>query len=173
MIKKTLLLSYLFLCLPTFAADYPKAFFDKECETAIKKEISQSKKHIRLAVYSFTRFSLAGALSRAVDKGVDVQVILDSKQLDNDNTAKIIQILLNGGVKVFTIEKKDKSSMHHKFMTIDGKTLITGSFNYTTSASRYNSENIVIIKNEITGKFDKEWLKLKNISNKELKKTQK
>jgi phosphatidylserine/phosphatidylglycerophosphate/cardiolipin synthase-like enzyme len=169
MIKKTFLLSFLFLCLPSIADDSPKAFFDKDCEAAIRKEIAKSESQIRLAVYSFTRFSLAGALTRAVDKGIDVQVILDSKQLDNDSTAKIIQILLKGGVKVYTIEKKDKSSMHHKFMTIDGKTLITGSFNYTTSASRYNSENIVIIKNDITGNFDKEWLKLKKVSNERLK----
>ena len=34
--------------------------------------------------------------------------------------------------------------MHHKFMVVDNKSLLTGSYNWTVSAMRYNHENILI-----------------------------
>jgi phosphatidylserine/phosphatidylglycerophosphate/cardiolipin synthase-like enzyme len=35
--------------------------------------------------------------------------------------------------------------MHHKFMVVDDRSLLTGSYNWTRSAARYNHENIVLI----------------------------
>ena len=34
--------------------------------------------------------------------------------------------------------------MHHKFMIADQRTLITGSYNWTLSAAKYNHENILV-----------------------------
>lgn len=162
MLKKVTLLSYIFFLNSfLYAESYPNACFDKACEPAIRREISKAKTTIRLAVYSFTRFSLAASLTRAADKGLDVQVIVDKKQLKHDSSEKILKILKEGGVKVFIIDKKNKSSMHHKFLVLDSQVTITGSFNYTTSASKYNSENILIVKDKkISTLFEKEWLKL-------------
>lgn len=36
--------------------------------------------------------------------------------------------------------------MHHKFVTIDGETLITGSMNYSKEGTNLNNENVLIIK---------------------------
>ena len=34
--------------------------------------------------------------------------------------------------------------LHHKFAVVDGKTLITGSFNWTRSAAEENYENLLV-----------------------------
>ena len=36
---------------------------------------------------------------------------------------------------------------HNKIMLIDGLTIITGSFNFTTNAEQHNAENLLIIRN--------------------------
>jgi len=33
--------------------------------------------------------------------------------------------------------------MHHKFMVVDDRSLLTGSYNWTRSAAMYNHENIL------------------------------
>ena len=40
--------------------------------------------------------------------------------------------------------------MHNKFAIIDGKSLITGSFNWTLTAEERNEENLLIITDEGT-----------------------
>jgi phosphatidylserine/phosphatidylglycerophosphate/cardiolipin synthase-like enzyme len=39
-----------------------------------------------------------------------------------------------------------KNHMHHKFMITDDRSLITGSYNWTLSAARFNHENILLTK---------------------------
>jgi phosphatidylserine/phosphatidylglycerophosphate/cardiolipin synthase-like enzyme len=39
-----------------------------------------------------------------------------------------------------------KNHMHHKFMIADDISVITGSYNWTTSAARFNHENILLTK---------------------------
>jgi phosphatidylserine/phosphatidylglycerophosphate/cardiolipin synthase-like enzyme len=34
--------------------------------------------------------------------------------------------------------------MHHKFMVVDDSSLITGSYNWTLSAAKYNHENVLL-----------------------------
>ena len=51
--------------------------------------------------------------------------------------------------------------MHHKFMVVDNKTVLTGSYNYTTYASTLNNENLIVISSKDTAEsFLKEWRKL-------------
>ena len=51
---------------------------------------------------------------------------------------------------------------HHKFMVIDGVTLETGSFNYTTAAVKHNAENALVLWNvpQIAQVYAKEWERL-------------
>ena len=42
---------------------------------------------------------------------------------------------------------------HNKVMVIDGKTLITGSFNFTKAAEEKNAENLLILDNDELAKI--------------------
>ena len=51
--------------------------------------------------------------------------------------------------------------MHHKFVIVDGKTLINGSFNWTRQAVFGNNENVLITSDDlIVSKFKQEFNKL-------------
>ena len=134
-----------------------KAFFNKDCEAALISEIGKAKKSIYIAVFSFTRFNIANALNKAAAKGATVKILWDKKQLESSEYgSKILEILKKGKVEVILIDKESK--MHHKFMVIDKETVTTGSYNFTTSASKYNDENLVIFQDKkIAEKFLKAW----------------
>ena len=53
---------------------------------------------------------------------------------------------------------------HNKFMVIDGHTVQTGSFNYTSSAAERNAENVLVVRNApaLAAQYDAEWRRLWN-----------
>ena len=54
--------------------------------------------------------------------------------------------------------------MHHKFAVIDAKTLVTGSYNWTRSASTGNFENLVLLSEDpIVAQFTEEFERLWNL----------
>ncbi|PHP91278.1 hypothetical protein CBF17_024185, partial [Pantoea agglomerans] len=55
--------------------------------------------------------------------------------------------LLNSEIITFVKNPISRLYMHHNFCIIDDATLITGSYNWSSSAA-YHYENIVIIKND-------------------------
>jgi len=56
---------------------------------------------------------------------------------------------------------ESENHMHHKFMVADDEITITGSYNWTRSAERYNQENIVWVKDPMFAKpFNQEFEKL-------------
>ena len=52
--------------------------------------------------------------------------------------------------------------MHNKFMVIDGNSLVTGSFNYTTAAIKHNAENALVLWNvpQLAPQYAAEWARL-------------
>jgi phosphatidylserine/phosphatidylglycerophosphate/cardiolipin synthase-like enzyme len=71
-----------------------------------------------------------------------VRVITDNdKTLDHGSD---IEQISDAGIHV----KMDRTTdhMHHKFMVVDNQALITGSYNWTRSAARYNHENILLTR---------------------------
>jgi len=55
-------------------------------------------------------------------------------------------LLLGKGVKVRLARGIGRGIMHHKFAIFDGKLLVTGSYNWTDSAERYNHENVLVLE---------------------------
>lgn len=52
--------------------------------------------------------------------------------------------------------------MHNKFMIVDGRSVETGSFNYTQSAASRNAENVIYLRNrlDIAEKYAREFNRL-------------
>ena len=117
----------------------PKGGTSKELARLIKA----AKTDIMVAAYAFSSKYLGQALSAALAHGVKIRILLDG-----DNARKSYSIdewLAGEGIAVRFIEIK-RGSLHHKFMLIDSKILITGSYNYTWSAQARNAENLLILR---------------------------
>ncbi|HEN3303463.1 TPA: phospholipase D family protein [Yersinia enterocolitica] len=120
-------------------------------------EISGAQKSINLMGYAFTSPQISKALAAAQDRGVTVRLVLDHKSNQNKTSQRAIQYLQSHKVSIRF--NSDYPIMHDKVMIVDDKDVETGSFNYTSSASYKNSENVVIIKDypDLANVYFKHW----------------
>lgn len=130
------------------------------CPDAIVALIDDAEESIDCAIYTFTSREIAQALVRAHNRGVQVRVIMDRNQAAEGYAKK--RYLSKKGISV-RVHIGD-GIMHNKFMVVDTAIVLTGSYNWTSSANRWNYENIVIIKSPALAKvfeeqFDKLWKK--------------
>ena len=133
----------------------PKGGTSKELARLIKA----AKKETVVAAYAFSSKYLGQALSAALKRGVKIRVLLDW-----DNARKAYSIdewLVAEGIDVRFVEIK-RGSLHHKFMLIDGKFLITGSYNFTNESEFRNHEAAIFTNNKVliqsfAAEFDRLW----------------
>lgn len=138
----------------------------------IADELIQAKHNIWIAVAWITDPALFQVLENKVREGVNVELViadLESQRsiIKSSNSVLPFHKLIELGAKVFYMNSYYQQLMHHKFAVLDTKTVITGSYNWTITASKYNFENIVIIKNNevVADEFAEEFKKLKTSIN--------
>ena len=152
-----------------YAAKFPSGtFYDvcftpqQNCALKIVNQIRRAKSSILVQSYSFTSKWIAFALIKAHDRGVQVKVILDKSQFDPQNFS-MEGYLIQHGIPVW--EDYQLNIAHNKVMIFDESTVETGSYNYTTSAQKYNAENILIIDNKMLAqKYIQNWQTRRNAS---------
>ena len=89
---------------------------------------------------------IAKALVEAHDRGVAITVILDkSDRTEQYSAADFVQ---HAGIATYIDDKH--AIAHNKIMLIDGRTIITGSFNFTKQAETSNAENLLVIRDKQT-----------------------
>ncbi|MBI2575526.1 hypothetical protein HYV82_06600 [Candidatus Woesearchaeota archaeon] len=117
------------------------------CADKVQAEIESAGSSVYFMAYSFTHRGIANSLilrsiSDSSDKsGVDVRGVIDSS-----SDKEVYELLKAQGLNIKIDDKK--GVMHHKVFIIDGKTVITGSFNPTYSADEKNDENLLVIHSE-------------------------
>ena len=122
---------------------------DGSAERLVLSTIAGARHSIQLAAYSFTASAVAKALIAAHKRGVNVRVLLDWKTNFEDDrryARHAVNALLLAGVTVRSIDVYP--IFHDKFMVIDGRSVQTGSYNYSVSAARYNAENVLVVRND-------------------------
>jgi len=106
--------------------------------------IRNAESSVKVASFSFTHEELADELLKADIKGINISVLVEARQrnVQNSQYARLKDFGLN--IKI----DGNKYNMHHKFIVIDDKIVITGSPNFTLSGFNRNDENMLIIFNE-------------------------
>lgn len=123
--------------------------------------INSGNKTVHMAVYSLTKRDIVNSIIAAKKRGLDIKIITDKKESSMRSEAVELQLLKQNSItiKVNTFD----GLMHDKFTIVDGKTISTGSFNYSDSAVYKNYENMVVIKDPtIANGFDNEFSKMWN-----------
>ncbi|RYE42940.1 MAG: phospholipase D family protein [Hyphomicrobiales bacterium] len=122
--------------------------------------IRSARSTILVAAYSFTSKPVATALRDASRRGVKVFVLADAEEADKGYSA--VRFLANERVPVRTNGRY--AIQHNKFMVIDGHTVQTGSFNYTSSAAQRNAENVLVVRDApaLAAQYEAEWRRLWN-----------
>lgn len=148
---KALLLAVLFLSTNVFAEDVPQNVVVKNLETCFSPKedcaqklitiINAAEKTLDIAIFSITHSNIAAAIKAAKDRGVVIRMVVDKGQSEGAKSQTDELVAANVPLKI----GKASGIMHDKYSIVDGMMMQTGSFNYTTSAASFNTENQIYI----------------------------
>ena len=124
--------------------------------------LREASSSINAALYRFNHPGLAQALEEAAQRGVRVRLLVDGNKYKESRTT---QELLAGAIIPFRLafgRQGRGSKMHHKFVILDQKTVLTGSYNWTLESEDENHENLLILKDaqpveDYTREFEALW----------------
>ncbi len=124
------------------------------CTEAVVQALGRAKSTVLVQAYSFTSAPIAKALVEAHRRGAKVEVILDKSQRTEKYSSATF--IYNNCIPCFI--DAQHAIVHNKVMVIDGRTVITGSFNFTKAAEEKNAENLLEIANaEMAAKYAQNW----------------
>jgi len=126
------------------------------CARRLIELIRGAKRSVRFATFAFTLEPVAEALLEQSLSGIDVKGVMERGQ---NSPWCCYRIFEDAGIDI----RWDQNLyyLHHKFFIIDGKIVITGSFNPTKHAGNANDENMLIIHHSgVARKYLKEFDRL-------------
>jgi phosphatidylserine/phosphatidylglycerophosphate/cardiolipin synthase-like enzyme len=110
----------------------------------VAEALNKAEKSIHFMAFSFTHDAIGQVVAQKFSDKVEVRGVFE-------NVGAGTQYSEYGKLKALGADvKKDGNPaiLHHKVFIIDGKTVITGSFNFSDSADKNNDENLLIIESE-------------------------
>jgi phosphatidylserine/phosphatidylglycerophosphate/cardiolipin synthase-like enzyme len=129
------------------------------CENQIISWINKANSSLHILIYSFTLDEVREALIQAHNRSVQVEVVFERKNINESGGE--YQNLKNAGVTVRT--DGNLELMHDKIMIVDGKVVLTGSYNWTSSAENDNNENVILITSDtIATAYENEFQRIWN-----------
>jgi phosphatidylserine/phosphatidylglycerophosphate/cardiolipin synthase-like enzyme len=123
------------------------------------KEMESTTSSLDLAIHDITSHKLAQTLLKAKGRGVKVRIIADSTQAKKKSSQ--ITLMIHQGILIKVLGGKEQGAMNHRFAILDGKKVITGSFDWSGAYEKRDYENILILQDsEVVASYQKEfdWL---------------
>jgi phosphatidylserine/phosphatidylglycerophosphate/cardiolipin synthase-like enzyme len=131
-----------------------------DAESLLLDALAQAQREILVQAYLLTSRAIATSLIAAKQRGLHVSVLADAHQHE-DNPASLLASLAEKGIPVW-LETRYRNA-HNKIMVIDDGTqdavIVTGSYNFTRSAQRMNSENLFLVRGNLAlaRRFKQNW----------------
>lgn len=131
-----------------------------DAESLLLETLGRARREILVQAYLLTSRAIAASLIAAKQRGLEVSVLADARQ-HADNPSSLLSSLAEKGIPVW-LETRYRNA-HNKIMIIDAGTkdgvIVTGSYNFTRSAQRMNSENLVLIRGNLAlaRRFRQNW----------------
>jgi phosphatidylserine/phosphatidylglycerophosphate/cardiolipin synthase-like enzyme len=113
---------------------------------------------IYAALYRLNHPRLARLLEDAFRRGVEVCLVLD--HLKYDETRATRELLSNSRIPFRLLHGRQgpRSKMHHKFAILDGRIVLTGSYNWTLESEEQNFEDLVILRDpQLVANYSREF----------------
>ena len=131
----------------------------ESCANQIVDRIDEAKASVRVQAYYLTQPLIIHAIAAAKRRGLGVEVILDKSQDRHSSSGSRYTgatYLANAGVPVWIDDAP--AIAHNKIIILDGRIVLTGSFNFTRAADTRNAENVVTIDSvEVAVHFARNW----------------
>ncbi len=129
-----------------------------DCLRAIQSLLRDTRREVAICVFTITDDRISDAIIECHRRGMKVRILTDDDK--SEDRGSDIDRLERAGIAV----RVDQSPyhMHHKFALFDNKKLLTGSYNWTRSAAKYNEENLIVSREtglvkQFADQFDQLW----------------
>jgi phosphatidylserine/phosphatidylglycerophosphate/cardiolipin synthase-like enzyme len=107
----------------------------------VLQRLAAARKSIHFMTFSYTEDTISDAMIAKVRAGLMVRGVFETQNAGGSGAD--FNRLQQGSVDV--LEDGNCYILHHKVIVIDERTVITGSYNFTSCAEKDNDENLVII----------------------------
>lgn len=123
-------------------------------QDAIIRSIDSAKTQILVQAFDFTSDPITSALKRANNRKVEIKILMeDSKRKANKSKYNVFKV---NSIDI-KLDRENKLA-HSKIIIIDSTRVITGSFNFSEAAEKWNAENTLVIDDTILAKhYIKNW----------------
>jgi mitochondrial cardiolipin hydrolase len=112
----------------------------------IGKLLEEARESIDCAVYRLGNVDLARRLCEAARRGARVRVVLDRGKVREGLSHRDLLSESLVSCRLSSGRSGAKSKMHHKFAVFDGKTAVTGSYNWSEESEQDNYENLIVLR---------------------------
>ena len=120
----------------------PEVYFspDDPCAQRIAQLFHRAQQQADVCVFTITDNDISEAILAAHRRGVQLRILTDDDK--SGDLGSDIARFEQAGIAV----RLDRSPyhMHHKFAVFDDSLLLTGSYNWTRGAARFNEENFLL-----------------------------
>jgi phosphatidylserine/phosphatidylglycerophosphate/cardiolipin synthase-like enzyme len=132
------------------------------CIQEVIRQFDIARQTCDVCVFTITDDRITKAIIRAHQRGVNLRIITDDEK-SHDLGSDIEQLKAVGIPCKMDIGQP--AHMHHKFALFDGKRLMSGSFNWTRSASEQNEENLIVTPDQtlvaaFSARFEMLWRRM-------------
>ena len=132
------------------------------CIQEVLRQFQKARQAADVCVFTITDDRITGAILDAHNRGVPVRVLTDNDKAHD--LGSDVERLRAAGVPC-KMDVGNAAHMHHKFALFDGRRLMSGSFNWTRSASECNEENLIVTADPVlvaafAGRFEMLWGRL-------------
>ncbi len=101
---------------------------------ALTQAFARAERSIDAVVYKFSLSTIFKALEEALERGVEVRLVVDKRLIDCETDGFTAKLAKNkAGV---TVRKWIGDKLHAKLVIIDDRQVLSGSYNWTKSAEK-------------------------------------
>ncbi len=127
---------------------------ERDARTRMIQLIKGAKSSLDVMAFVFTDDDIASAIVARHRAGVPVRMVVETRNLDAAGSD--VAAFRQAGIDVWP--DGNPYAMHHKVIIIDQAIVITGSYNFSSSAANQNDENVLILHSaEIAGQYREEF----------------
>lgn len=131
---------------------------------AVVRSIHSATNRIYVAMFYMSSPEIVQALCDAKTRGVDVFAVFDDSQRRSFRYLQHGMRMRLHGIPV-RYGFPDQGKMHSKFAVIDGRAVLSGSYNWTESAENLNREDMTILRSPDTaGQYEEQFARIWNES---------
>jgi cardiolipin hydrolase len=127
------------------------------CRDIIVGQLKKALTSVDICVFTISDNFITEEILNCLDRKLKIRIITDDEKVFDKGSD--IRKLSKAGIEVLV--DASPHHMHHKFAIFDHQRIITGSYNWTRSASAHNQENVFLTDDKkVVGSFQEEFRKL-------------